>query len=94
MSMREPKVTAPQWDDTTLETTMGSLLRLGVIISASIVAFGGLLYLLHFGARPRPVQVSPGPSMTSPSPELTASGAQDIGARATPNWPGATSSTV
>ena len=43
---------APQWDDTRMETLMGSLLRVGVVVSASIVAVGGVLYLLHFGAEP------------------------------------------
>jgi len=36
-----------------MESLMGSLLRVGVIISASIVLIGGILYLVQYGtARP------------------------------------------
>ncbi len=42
MSMRN-------WDDQRIEVIIGTLLRTGVILAASVVFFGGVLYLLRHG---------------------------------------------
>lgn len=38
------------WSDQKIETIVGNLLRVGVSISAVVVAFGGLLFLMRHGA--------------------------------------------
>lgn len=38
------------WSDQKIETIIGNLLRVGVSISAVVVAFGGLLFLMRHGA--------------------------------------------
>jgi uncharacterized membrane protein len=42
-------VPAP-WSDERVETTMGNLLRAGVVSAAAVVLVGGLVYLLRHGA--------------------------------------------
>lgn len=37
------------WSDQKIETIVGNLLRIGVSISAAVVAFGGLLFLMRHG---------------------------------------------
>jgi uncharacterized membrane protein len=49
--------TKAAWTDQTLEEIIGSLLRYGVMLSAGIVAIGGMLYLLRYGAERPPYQV-------------------------------------
>ncbi len=48
--MAEP--TRGGWTERQAEQIVGNLLRLGVLISALVVAFGGVLYLAHYGAQP------------------------------------------
>jgi uncharacterized membrane protein len=38
-----------QWDDQRMEVIIGSLLRAGVMLSASVVAVGGIIYILRHG---------------------------------------------
>ncbi len=38
------------WSDQKVEILMGNLLRVGVVVSASIILGGGLIYLLRHGA--------------------------------------------
>ncbi len=38
------------WTDEKTEKIVGNLLRMGVIISAAVVLFGGIIYLFHHGA--------------------------------------------
>jgi uncharacterized membrane protein len=50
--MSEQKLTSPPaevWDDQRIEVIIGTLLRTGVILSAAVVLFGGILYLKHHG---------------------------------------------
>ena len=49
--------TASNWDDQKMEAAMGSLLRWGVVLSAGLVAIGGILYLFQFGGLPPHHQV-------------------------------------
>jgi uncharacterized membrane protein len=37
------------WSDQRIETIMGNLLRVGVLLSAAIVLLGGVVYLIHRG---------------------------------------------
>ena len=39
-----------QWNDQRVEEIMGSLLRTGVLLAATVVLIGGALYLLRYGA--------------------------------------------
>ncbi len=38
------------WTDEQLERVIGDLLRIGVILAATLVLLGGALYLVHYGA--------------------------------------------
>ena len=40
----------PGWSDERVDALLGALLRAGVLLSAAIVAAGGVLYLLKYGA--------------------------------------------
>jgi uncharacterized membrane protein len=40
------------WNDAKMEGIMGNLLRAGVLLSAFVVACGGILYLVQFGGVP------------------------------------------
>ena len=42
------------WTDADLDRLLGNLLRAGVLLSAAIVAFGGVYYLVKYGDRPVP----------------------------------------
>jgi uncharacterized membrane protein len=42
-------MTTERWDDQRIEAIIGTLLRVGVILSASVVLFGGILYLVRHG---------------------------------------------
>ncbi|MDR3748594.1 MAG: DUF1634 domain-containing protein [Acidobacteriota bacterium] len=42
-------MTAPNWDDLRIEVIIGTLLRTGVILAASVVTIGAVIYLLHHG---------------------------------------------
>jgi uncharacterized membrane protein len=42
-------MSAQSWDDQRIEVIIGALLRTGVILAASVVLFGGVLYLMHHG---------------------------------------------
>lgn len=37
------------WSDERVESVVGSLLRVGVLLSAAVVLAGGILYLIHYG---------------------------------------------
>jgi len=39
-----------RWTDKRVESIVGNLLRIGVLLSAAVVLAGGILYLLHYGA--------------------------------------------
>ncbi len=41
-----------QWTDQRIENIVGNLLRAGVILSAVVVVFGGVLYLIKYGHVP------------------------------------------
>ena len=43
-----------QWDDRRIETIIGTLLRLGVMLAASVVLFGAIVYLVRNGSSPLP----------------------------------------
>ena len=38
-----------EWNDQRVELTIGTLLRAGVLLSAAVVAFGGIVYLARHG---------------------------------------------
>jgi uncharacterized membrane protein len=40
------------WNDATVEVIIGNLLRIGVLISATIVVVGGVIYLARHGSAP------------------------------------------
>lgn len=40
------------WTDQRIETTLGNLLRAGVLLSALVVLIGGVIYLLRHGRSP------------------------------------------
>jgi uncharacterized membrane protein len=40
------------WTDQKIENIVGNLLRAGVLLSASVVVFGGVLYLIKYGHVP------------------------------------------
>jgi uncharacterized membrane protein len=40
---------SPKWTDQELEDLLGQCLRAGVLLAASVVFVGGILYLLHHG---------------------------------------------
>jgi uncharacterized membrane protein len=40
----------PEMNDLRMKEVIGNLLRAGVLLAASIVFFGGVLYLIHHGA--------------------------------------------
>ena len=42
-------MTTPAWDDQRIEVIIGGLLRTGVILAASVVLIGGVLYLVRHG---------------------------------------------
>jgi len=42
----------PNWTDRQIEETVGNLLRAGVLLSAVVVLFGGLIYLVRHGLAP------------------------------------------
>ena len=42
-------MSAQNWDDQRIEVIIGTLLRTGVILAASVVLCGGVLYLLRHG---------------------------------------------
>jgi uncharacterized membrane protein len=41
----------PNLSDQRVDTILGNLLRWGVILATVVVAFGGVLYLIHYGGR-------------------------------------------
>ena len=42
--------TTSKWNDQQLQLILGNVLRAGVLTAALVVAFGGILYLVHHGA--------------------------------------------
>jgi uncharacterized membrane protein len=40
------------WNDATVEVVIGNLLRLGVLVAATVVAGGGVIYLARHGSAP------------------------------------------
>ncbi len=44
--------TMSQWTDRRVEGIIGNLLRAGVLLAASVVLAGGLVYLIHHGRSP------------------------------------------
>ncbi len=44
----------PGWSDERVEQVVGNLLRIGVVLSAFVVALGGLVYLMRHGKEPPP----------------------------------------
>jgi uncharacterized membrane protein len=42
------------WTDERVEIFIGNLLRVGVIVAAAVVVFGGALYLIRHGREPTP----------------------------------------
>jgi uncharacterized membrane protein len=45
----ESSTTPEKFDDQRIEIIIGTLLRTGVIMAATVVLIGGILYLVHFG---------------------------------------------
>jgi uncharacterized membrane protein len=37
------------WTDQRMQTAVGNLLRVGVLLAAAVTLFGGTLYLIHYG---------------------------------------------
>ena len=52
-------MSAQNWDDQRIEVIIGTLLRTGVILAASVVLFGGLLYLLRHGHEVAELRIVP-----------------------------------
>src|SRR5215813_7687959 len=48
------------WTDTKVENFIGNLLRAGVVLSAAVVIFGGVIYLIHHGHEPANYRVFQG----------------------------------
>ena len=48
------------WTDQKLENLVGNLLRIGVSLSASVVALGGIIYLVRHGREPANYRVFQG----------------------------------
>ena len=48
------------WTDTKVENFIGNLLRAGVVLSAAVVIFGGVIYLIHHGYQPANYRVFQG----------------------------------
>ncbi len=46
-----------QWTDTRVEIIIGNLLRVGVILSATVVVLGAIVYLVHHGHAPADYRV-------------------------------------
>ncbi len=46
-----------KWSDQQTQQVIGNLLRAGVIVAASIVLFGGVLYLVRHGSEPAVIKV-------------------------------------
>lgn len=46
-----------RWTEHQVEQIVGNILRLGVIVSASVVLLGGILYLSHYGTNSPNYQV-------------------------------------
>ena len=46
-----------QWNDRRVEEIIGALLRAGVVLSASVVVAGGIVYLLRHGREPADYRV-------------------------------------
>jgi len=40
----------PRWSDTYVEQTIGTLLRVGLLIATAVVVFGAAIYLYHHGS--------------------------------------------
>jgi uncharacterized membrane protein len=40
----------PGWTDTQIDTIIGNLLRIGVVIASATILVGGMIYLIHHGA--------------------------------------------
>lgn len=53
-------MTAAPWTDRKVETMIGNLLRAGVIISAFVVSFGGVIYLVRHGNSPADYRIFQG----------------------------------
>lgn len=49
--MTDPAEGSGRWSDERVELIVGNLLRVGVIIAASVALFGGVLYLIAHGSR-------------------------------------------
>lgn len=45
-----PDISKNEWTDDQVEKVMGNLLRAGIILAASVVLIGGILYLIRYGA--------------------------------------------
>jgi uncharacterized membrane protein len=45
-------MTGSEWSDRRVESIVGNLLRVGVIVSASVVLTGGMIFLVRHGTQP------------------------------------------
>jgi uncharacterized membrane protein len=52
--------TTGRWTDRRLEDVIGNLLRAGVLLAASVVLAGGILYLIHQGRLPADYRIFQG----------------------------------
>jgi uncharacterized membrane protein len=59
----------PGLSDERVEGIIGNLLRIGVLLSATVVSIGGVLYLIHDGRLPRP-NLQSFPMQTNEPPSL------------------------
>src|SRR2546428_311278 len=59
---------ASSWSEEQVERFLGNLLRAGVILAATVILFGGVLYLVRHGAEPADHKVFKGepPNLVSP----------------------------
>jgi uncharacterized membrane protein len=73
---------AGTWNDLRIEIIIGTLLRTGVILAASVVLFGGVLYLVRHGHEIPDYRTFHGEPENLKSPKDIVHGVFDVNARA------------
>ena len=72
----------PRWTEERVDRWIGLLLRTGVILSAVLVFFGGMDYLIRWGSRPAPYRIFHGVPLTLHDLGAIFLGTSEIRARA------------
>lgn len=76
-------MTAPKnWGDQQIETIIGLLLRVGVLIAAAVVAIGAIIFLARHGGAPAGYHTFAGEPESLRSPAHIVDGALHLGGRA------------